>query len=58
MHINTFKYTLEEVDCMLCTGYRNKTGCADHHCPWLAERIEVGEVGYREEALTWAILQM
>lgn len=46
MYINTFKYTPEDVDCKLCTEYRKKTGCASCCCPWLAERIEAGVVGY------------
>ena len=50
MHLNTFKYKPEHVDCSLCTEYKKKTGCAAHGCPWLADRIEAGVVGYAEAA--------
>lgn len=50
MYINTFRYTPEMVDCKLCTEY--KKGCtAQGTCPWLAERIEAGVVGYGEAVL-------
>lgn len=46
-----FKYEMEDVDCKFCTEYRGKKrGCAHAVCPWLAERIKTGAVGY-EEAL-------
>ncbi len=48
MYINTFKYTPEDVDCKLCTEYVKKFGCTACGCPWMAERIEAGVVGYRE----------
>ena len=48
MYINTFQYKPEDVDCKLCTECRKKTGCAACGCPWLAERIEAGAVGYGE----------
>ena len=51
MYINTFRYTPEDVDCKLCTEYRKKTGCAACTCPWLAERIEAGVIGYREAVM-------
>ena len=49
MYINTFQYTAEDVDCKLCTMYAGKRrGCRAQSCPWLAERIEAGVVGYEE----------
>ncbi len=47
LYLNTFRYTPEMVDCKLCTEY--KKGCTTQgSCPWLAERIEAGVVGYSE----------
>ena len=47
-----FKYEMEDVDCKFCTEYRGKKrGCAHAVCPWLAERIEAGAVGYEEALL-------
>ena len=46
MYINTFRYKPEDVDCKLCTKYRKKLGCTVKGCPFLAERIEAGVVGY------------
>ena len=46
MYINTFKYTPKDVSCQLCTEYVKKQGCTALRCPWLAERIEAGVVGY------------
>lgn len=51
MYINTFKYTHKDVSCQLCTEYVKKLGCTALRCPWLAERIEAGVVGYREAVL-------
>ena len=51
MYINTFKYTPKDVSCQLCTEYVKKLGCTALRCPWLAERIEAGAVGYREAVL-------
>lgn len=48
MYINTFKYRPEDVSCKLHTEYVKKFGCTALRCPWLAERIEAGVVGYRE----------
>lgn len=48
MYINTFKYRPEDVSCQLCTEYVKKLGCTALRCPWLAERMEAGAVGYRE----------
>lgn len=47
MYINTFKYSPQDVSCQLCTEYVKKVGCTALRCPWLAERIEAGVVGYR-----------
>lgn len=41
------KPTPEEVDCRYCTEYF-KGECKAPTCPYLAERIEVGAVGYQE----------
>jgi len=49
MYINTFKYTPKDVSCQLCTEYVKKLGCTALRCPWLAERIEAGVVGYLDE---------
>ena len=46
MYINTFKYSPQDVSCQLCTEYVKKVGCTALRCPWLAERIEAGVVGY------------
>ena len=51
MYINTFKYMPKDVSCQLCTEYVKKLGCTALRCPWLAERIEAGVVGYREAVL-------
>lgn len=48
MYINTFEYTPADVDCKLCTEYVKKFGCTACGCPWMAERIEAGVVGYAE----------
>ena len=48
MYINTFKYSPADVSCQFCTEYVKKLGCTAMRCPWLAERIEAGVVGYRE----------
>ena len=52
MYLNTFRYTPEMVDCKLCTEYQKPKGCtAQGVCPWLAERIEAGVVGYGEAVM-------
>ena len=48
MFISTFRYKPEYVACPLCTEYRKDQGCTLSACPWLAERIEAGVVGYQE----------
>ena len=51
MYINTFQYKPEHVDCTLCTEFTQKQGCTAKGCPWLAERIEAGVVGYKEAVM-------
>ena len=52
LYINTFQYEPEHVDCRLCTQHTGlKNGCAANGCPWLAERIEAGVVGYEEAVM-------
>lgn len=52
LYINTFQYTPEDVDCKLCTQYAGKKrGCKAKGCPWMAERIEAGVVGYEEAVM-------
>lgn len=47
-----FKYEMKDVECKFCTEYRGKKrGCPHAVCPWLAERIEAGVVGYEEALL-------
>ena len=49
MHSKRFKYTSEDVKCEYCTEYRGKKDrCPLTQCPWIAERIEAGEVTYME----------
>ena len=50
MFICTFRYKPEHVACHLCTEYNRKRGCTAQGCPWLAERIEAGVVGYYRKA--------
>ena len=52
MYINKFKYTPKDVSCQLCTEYVKKLGCTALRCPWLAERIEAGVVGYHRNGGT------
>ena len=42
--------TPEDVDCKLCTEYPNRDRELNHclSCPWLAERLNAGTVGYGE----------
>lgn len=51
MFINTFRYTPEDVDCKYCTDY-SRHSCTNEGCPWLAERIEAGDVSYKEILVT------
>ena len=58
MYINTFKYSPNDVSCQLCTEYVKKLGCTALRCPWLAERIEAGVVGYREAVAAVVVQRM
>ena len=51
MYLNTFQYKPEHIDCKQCTEFVRKKGCTAQVCPWLAERIEAGTVGYREAVI-------
>ncbi len=52
LQINTFQYKPEEVDCTLCAEYGGKKrGCTAKACPWMAERIKAGVVGYEEAVM-------
>ena len=52
LQINTFQCKPEDVDCTLCAKFKGKKrGCTAKVCPWLAERIEAGAVGYEEALL-------
>lgn len=46
MILNRFRYKPEDVDCKLCTEYRNRR-CIQPSCPWLEERVEAGVVRYQ-----------
>ena len=47
-----FKNEMEDVECKFCTEYSRKKGrCTRRVCPWLAERIKAGSVGYEEALL-------
>ena len=48
MYLSTFHNTPEDVDCKLCTQSVRGKGCVAKSCPWIAERIEAGVVGYAE----------
>lgn len=51
MYIRRFTYKPEDVDCKLCTEYK-KCDRNLMKCPWIAERIEAGNVSYQEAVLT------
>lgn len=52
MFINTFQCKPEHLDCHLCPKYAGKKrGCTVKNCPWLAERIEAGVIGYEEAVM-------
>lgn len=49
MYIRRFRYSSENVQCKYCTEYRGKKNrCQLTRCPWIAERVEAGEVTYKE----------
>ena len=50
MQISVNRYTAEDVDCKLCTEYPCGVPECKAVCPWLAERIGAGVVGYGEAA--------
>ena len=51
MYLNTFQYKPEHIGCKQCTEFVRKKGCTAQVCPWLAELIEAGTVGYREAVM-------
>ena len=51
MYIRRFTYKPEDVECKLCTEYK-KCDRNLMKCPWIAERIEAGNVSYQEAVLT------
>lgn len=51
MFVCTFRYKPEHVACHLCMEYSRTQGCTLPVCPWLAERIEAGVVGYQEAVM-------
>lgn len=42
------KPTPADLSCSICTEYIKPVGCTALECPYLAERIEAGVVGYQE----------
>lgn len=50
MYIRRFTYKPEDVECKLCTEYK-KCNRDLKGCPWIAERIEAGEVKYSEAVM-------
>lgn len=45
--LNRFRYTKESTDCRDCTEWEKKK-CGAERCPWLAERLEAGNISYGE----------
>ena len=45
--LNRFRYTKESTDCRDCTQWQKKE-CSAERCPWLAERLEAGNISYGE----------
>ncbi len=45
--LNRFRYTKESTDCRDCTEWQKKK-CGAERCPWLAERLEAGNISYGE----------
>lgn len=41
-----FTYSRKDVNCKFCTEYRGKNKCPHSVCPYIAERIEAGDVTY------------
>lgn len=48
MHIRTYKFTAEDVDCQYCAQYSRRRCIAPDGCPYIAERIEAGVVDFGE----------
>ena len=47
-----FKNKIEDEECKFCTEYKKgRGGCVHNICPWLAERIEAGSLGYEDALL-------
>ena len=47
-----FKNKIEDEECKFCTEYKKgQGGCVHNICPWLAERIEAGSLGYEDALL-------
>ena len=42
------KPTPADLSCSICNEYIKPVGCTAPECPYLAERIEAGVVGYQE----------
>ena len=45
--LNRFRYRAEDLNCRYCLHYQRK-GCIIPVCPYIAERLESGAIGYRE----------
>ena len=49
VYIRRFRYSNEDVQCKYCAEYRGKKKrCQRLPCPWIAERVEAGDVTYKE----------
>ena len=46
--LNRFRYTKESTDCRDCIEWDRKKKCGAERCPWLAERLEAGNISYGE----------
>ena len=52
MYFRNHTYSINDVDCKLCTEYIRKIGCRQEACPYLAERIGAGIISYKEAVLS------
>ena len=52
MYLKNHTYSINDVDCKLCTEYISKIGCRQGACPYLAERIDAGIISYKEAVLS------
>lgn len=50
VHSGHFHYKAEDVDCRNCRYY-DRGACQVHVCPYVAERLETGAIGYRDLVL-------